>query len=90
MQKVGWLVVAKHVNRQTAGFAEAVENHAEATMEYLVQANEVFLNWKRRVLTNSNRKVSRFSYGLAGTIKSVLFLDIRPVGDTGLLIQLIR
>ena len=40
-----WLEMAGHANRQAARFAEAVENHAEARLEYSVQANEVFLNW---------------------------------------------
>ena len=43
-----WLDMARHANRQAAKFAEAVENHAEARLEYPVQANEVFLNWTKR------------------------------------------
>ena len=42
-----WLEMARHANRQAARFAEAVENHAEARLEYPVQANEVFLNWTK-------------------------------------------
>lgn len=42
-----WLEMAKHANRQAAKFAKAVENHAEAHLEYPVQANEVFLNWTK-------------------------------------------
>ncbi|MGB7451231.1 MAG: beta-eliminating lyase-related protein [Lysobacterales bacterium] len=42
-----WLEMAGHANRQAAKFAEAVENHAEARLEYPVQANEVFLNWTK-------------------------------------------
>jgi threonine aldolase len=42
-----WLQMAAHANRQAAKFAEAVENHAEARLEYPVQANEVFLCWTK-------------------------------------------
>jgi len=42
-----WLGMANHANRQAAKFAEAVENHAEASLEYPVQANEVFLKWTK-------------------------------------------
>ncbi|MGA9573642.1 MAG: beta-eliminating lyase-related protein [Lysobacterales bacterium] len=42
-----WLEMARHANRQAAKFAEAVANHAEARLEYPVQANEVFLNWTK-------------------------------------------
>ena len=42
-----WLEMAGHANRQAAKFAEAVENHADASLEYPVQANEVFLNWTK-------------------------------------------
>ena len=42
-----WLEMARHANRQAARFAEAVENHTEAHLEYPVQANEVFLNWTK-------------------------------------------
>ena len=42
-----WLEMATHANRQAAKFAETVENHAEARLEYPVQANEVFLNWTK-------------------------------------------
>ena len=42
-----WLEMAGHANRHAAKFAEVVENHAEARLEYPVQANEVFLNWTK-------------------------------------------
>ena len=42
-----WLEMAGHANRQAAKFAETVEHHAEARLEYPVQANEVFLNWTK-------------------------------------------
>jgi len=40
-----WLEMATHANRQAAKFAEAVEAHPQASLEYPVQANEVFLKW---------------------------------------------
>lgn len=40
-----WLAMATHANRQAAKFAEAVEAHPQASLEYPVQANEVFLKW---------------------------------------------
>jgi threonine aldolase len=43
-----WLEMAGHANRQAAKFAEAVERHSEARLEYPVQANEVFLKWTKK------------------------------------------
>lgn len=40
-----WLRLAAHANRQAAAFAEAVEAHGEARLEFPVQANEVFVRW---------------------------------------------
>ena len=42
-----WLEMARHANRQAAKFAEAVENHTEASLEYPVDANEVFVKWTK-------------------------------------------
>ena len=42
-----WLEMARHANRQAVKFAEAVENHPEASLEYPVEANEVFLRWTK-------------------------------------------
>ena len=42
-----WLEMASHSNRQAAKFAEAVDNHAEASLEYPVDANEVFVKWTK-------------------------------------------
>ena len=42
-----WLEMAKHANAQAAKFAEAVGNHAEAGLEYPVDANEVFVKWSK-------------------------------------------
>ena len=40
-----WLEMAGHANAQAARFAEAVERHPEAGLEYTVEANEVFVSW---------------------------------------------
>ena len=43
-----WLEMARHANRQAAKFASAIENHAEANLEYPVEANEVFVRWTKQ------------------------------------------
>jgi threonine aldolase len=40
-----WLRLAAHANAQAAAFAEAVERHPEAALEFPVEANELFLRW---------------------------------------------
>jgi threonine aldolase len=40
-----WLELAAHANRQAAAFATAVQQHAEARLEFPVEANEVFVRW---------------------------------------------
>jgi threonine aldolase len=40
-----WLSLAGHANAQAARFAEAVAAHPEASLEYNVNANEVFVKW---------------------------------------------
>ena len=40
-----WLHLADHANRHAASFAQAVANHDEASLEFPVQANEVFVKW---------------------------------------------
>ena len=42
-----WLDMAGHANRQAAKFAEAVECHAGASLEFTVEANEVFVRWTK-------------------------------------------
>jgi threonine aldolase len=42
-----WLDMAAHANRQAAKFAGAVERHSEASLEFTVQANEVFVKWTK-------------------------------------------
>lgn len=40
-----WLNLASHANHQAARFAVAVTEHPEASLEYSVGANEVFVKW---------------------------------------------
>ena len=40
-----WLRLARHANQQAAAFARAVEAHSDASLEFPVQANEVFVRW---------------------------------------------
>ncbi len=43
-----WLDMANHANGQAAKFAQAIEAHAEASLEYPVHANEVFVKWSKK------------------------------------------
>ncbi len=40
-----WLRLATHANTCAARFAEAVDRHPEASLEYPVEANESFVRW---------------------------------------------
>jgi threonine aldolase len=40
-----WLALAEHANIQAARFAAVVIQHPEASLEYSVEANEVFVKW---------------------------------------------
>ena len=40
-----WLEMAGNANTHAARFADAVRNHSEASLEYSVDANEVFVKW---------------------------------------------
>jgi len=40
-----WLEMARHANGQATRFAEAVSNHPQASLEFSVEANEVFVRW---------------------------------------------
>lgn len=40
-----WLRLARRANEQAAQFATAVASHPSASLEYTVQANEVFVRW---------------------------------------------
>ncbi len=42
-----WLEMATHANSQAAKIAAVIENHAEAELEYPVDANEIFVRWTR-------------------------------------------
>jgi len=43
-----WLEMATYANGQAAGFANAVEQHGGARLEYPVDANEVFVSWTKQ------------------------------------------
>jgi len=57
-----WLEMARHANRQAAVFAEAVEGHAEASLEYPVHANEVFVKWSKEGFEHLQEKSIQFQY----------------------------
>jgi len=42
-----WLEMARHANFQAARFASAVKEHSEASLQFPVQANEVFVQWTK-------------------------------------------
>ncbi len=74
-----WLEMAGHANRQAAKFAEAVERHSEARLEYPVQANEVFLNWTKEGFDHLSSKGIQFGLWPGRDDLAGLFLGIRPV-----------
>ncbi len=43
-----WLKMAAYANSQAAKFADAVAKHPSASLEYPVEANEVFVKWTRQ------------------------------------------
>ena len=47
-----WLKLAGQANRQARRFAEAVEEHGNAALEYPVEANEVFVRWTKSGFEN--------------------------------------
>lgn len=46
-----WLDLANHANQQASRFARAIEAHPTASLEYPVEANEVFLCWNDKGFT---------------------------------------
>jgi threonine aldolase len=40
-----WLELAGNANQQASRFAQAVENHPSASLEFPVDANEAFVRW---------------------------------------------
>jgi threonine aldolase len=40
-----WLDMARHANSQATSFSEAVNQHPQASLEFSVRTNEVFVNW---------------------------------------------
>lgn len=57
-----WLELARHANAQAAEFADAVELHPEASLEFPVQANEVFVRWSPGGLESLLQKDVEFHY----------------------------
>jgi threonine aldolase len=55
-----WLEMATHANDQAAKFAEAVQNHAQAELEYPVHANEVFVKWNKEGFESLEAKGIQF------------------------------
>jgi len=57
-----WLQLAGHANRQAAAFAATVEAHAEARLEFPVEANEVFVRWTAEGLASMKEKGIEFHF----------------------------
>jgi threonine aldolase len=55
-----WLDMATHANEQAAQFARAVESHPEASLEYSVEANEVFVRWSAAGFSRLEREGVQF------------------------------
>lgn len=81
-----WLEMASHANRQAAKFADAVEAHPKASLEYPVQANEVFLKWTTEGFAHlesldilfqpwpGRDDLARFVFGHSTTVEEVQIL----------------
>lgn len=57
-----WLELAAHANQQAAKLARAVEAHQEATLEFPVHANEVFVRWTSQGFAKLEAKGIEFLY----------------------------
>lgn len=57
-----WLQLAAHANAQAHRFAEAVERHPEAALEYPVEANEVFVRWSAEGFSQLEQAGMQFLY----------------------------
>jgi threonine aldolase len=55
-----WLDMARHANGQAAKIAAVIENHAEASLEYPVEANEVFVKWTKEGFDQLQSKSIQF------------------------------
>jgi len=81
-----WLEMATHANRQAAKFAQAVQAHPQACLEYPVEANEVFVNWTNEGFTRLESQdiefqrwpgrddLARFVFGHSTTDQETSFL----------------
>lgn len=56
-----WLDMATHANLQAAKFATAVEQHSGASLEYPVDANEVFVKWTKQGFDHLTSQGIQFS-----------------------------
>jgi threonine aldolase len=57
-----WLSMARHANRQATTFAEAVNRHPGASLEYIVEANEVFVKWTPEGFNSLEKAGIQFLY----------------------------
>ena len=86
-----WLEMAGHANRQAAKFAEAVENHPEASLEYPVQANEVFLKWNKEGFDHLKSRDIQFQlWPGRDDLARFVFGHSTSDGETDLLVECIR
>ena len=81
-----WLDMARQANKQAARFADAVEHHAEARLEFPVQANEVFLNWTKEGFDHLESKGIQFQlWPGRDDLARFVFGHSTSDGETGLL-----
>ncbi|GMR14403.1 MAG: low specificity L-threonine aldolase [Gammaproteobacteria bacterium] len=81
-----WLDMATHANRHAAKFADVVQAHPQASLEYPVQANEVFVKWTTEGFTQLESQnilfqrwpgrddLARFVFGHSTTDQETRFL----------------
>jgi threonine aldolase len=55
-----WLDMATHANGQAAKIATVIESHAQANLEYPVEANEVFVRWTKEGFDHLKSKGIQF------------------------------
>ena len=57
-----WLDMAAHANQQAAAFAKAIDSHPGASLEFPVEANEVFVRWTPAGLKSLEESGVQFLY----------------------------
>jgi threonine aldolase len=83
-----WLEMATHANLQAANFARAVEQHAGASLEYPVDANEVFVTWTKQGFDHLASKGIQFAlWPGRDDLARFVFGHSTSEEDTGLLID---